>query len=197
MDACRDSAALSDFAVYGSLDQHKNRTPVDWAIYFSCSRDSTAKDGPSGGHSPFVAELLHDAEGIFAQGVPLGKGLNDACDRLRRQQSDQFAFGIRNAVIAPFGIAVRSPDRVPTIPDNLYLFPPDSDASSMAGIKGVAGGQGAAEGQEEVHPVAPASIPCIETWLQGTIPYYPMSTRYGQVETEGVDLTSETASLEN
>jgi hypothetical protein len=29
-----------------------------------------------------VAELLHDTKGIFAQGVPLVKGLNDACDRL-------------------------------------------------------------------------------------------------------------------
>jgi hypothetical protein len=117
IDGGIDSAALSDSRVYGSLDQHKNRNPTDWAIYFSC-----ADDGPMGGHSPFVAELLHETEGIFAQGVPLGKGLTDACDRLRRQRSDQFAFGIA----------------VHTIPADLYLFPPDSDASSMAGIKGVA-----------------------------------------------------------
>jgi hypothetical protein len=120
VDACRDSAALSVSAIRGSLNQHKNRNPTEWAIYFSCSRDSTAKDGPSGGHSSFVAELLHDTEGIFAQGVPLGKRLNDACDRLRRQQSDQLAFGIA----------------VHTILDNLYLFRRSSEILPQEGMAG-------------------------------------------------------------
>jgi len=119
IDACRDSAALSDSAICASLDQRKNTNPKDWAICFSCSRDSTAKDGPFGGNSPFVSELLHETEGIFAQGVPLGKGLNDACIRLEKRHADQ----------------VPIPVRMNTIPSELYLFPPGSDSSSMAGIK--------------------------------------------------------------
>jgi serine/threonine protein kinase len=121
IDACRDSAALSDSAICGSLDQHKNTNPKDWAICFSCSRDSTAKDGAFGGHSPFVVELLRNTEGIFAQGVPLVKGLNEACIRLEKQHSNQVPILVR----------------MNAIPPDLYLFPPGSDASSMAGIQEV------------------------------------------------------------
>jgi hypothetical protein len=40
-------------------------------LYFSCSRTTTASDGPSGGHSPFAEALLDEQHGFFAEGVTL------------------------------------------------------------------------------------------------------------------------------
>ena len=47
-------------------------------------------------------------------------------------------------MIAPFGIAVRSPDRVPTIPDNLYLFRPSSEILPQEGMAGATPGMAGA-----------------------------------------------------
>ena len=88
IDACRSRMPNSFFE---SLEPG-GEPPNDWAMLFSCLRGTPAKDGPTGGHSPFVKALLHAKEGIFAEGVPLKKGLKDAGDRLK--QVGQIAFRV-------------------------------------------------------------------------------------------------------
>jgi hypothetical protein len=79
-----DQATLSS-----SLEPPAASTPIKWALCFSCSRDSTASDGAQGAHSPFAQELLDEKAGIFAAGVPLKGGLDEACRRLREQHRGQ------------------------------------------------------------------------------------------------------------
>ena len=72
-----------------SLEPPPASAPKKWALCFSCSRDSTASDGPSGSHSPFAQELLDEDAGIFAAGVPLKGGLEAACRRVSAQHQGQ------------------------------------------------------------------------------------------------------------
>ena len=64
-----------------SLEPPAASAPIKWALCFSCPRDSTASDGPQGAHSPFAQELLDEKAGIFAAGVPLKGGLEEAGER--------------------------------------------------------------------------------------------------------------------
>jgi hypothetical protein len=50
-------------------------SPRKYTLYFSCSRTTTASDGPSGGHSPFTHALLDAQHGFFAEGVTLDDGI--------------------------------------------------------------------------------------------------------------------------
>ena len=70
MDACR-VAEMDQATLSASLEPPAASAPKKWSICFSCSRDSTASDGPQGAHSPFAQELLDEKAGIFAAGVPL------------------------------------------------------------------------------------------------------------------------------
>jgi len=106
IDACRTDIPDST-TLRSSLDERKSLTPGHWAMCFSCLRDSTAKDGPKGGHSPFVTELLHNVDGVFAEGIALKSGLEKAFHRLRKQYKDQTAFGVA----------------LDTIPDDFYIYP--------------------------------------------------------------------------
>ena len=45
--------------------------PLKYTIIFSCSRATSASDGPPLGHSPFASALLDASHGIFAEGVSL------------------------------------------------------------------------------------------------------------------------------
>jgi hypothetical protein len=88
VDACR--VAEMDYATLpSSLEPPSGSAPGTWALCFSCSRDSTASDGPQGAHSPFAQELLDEKAGIFAPGVPLRGGLDQACKRMCQQHPGQ------------------------------------------------------------------------------------------------------------
>jgi len=67
-----------------SLDPKSDQAPPKWAICFSCSQQSTAMDGAPGDRSPFAKALLCPESGIFAEGMPLKKALDNACQQLRR-----------------------------------------------------------------------------------------------------------------
>ena len=88
VDACR-VAEMDQSTLSCSLEPPAASAPKTWALCFSCSRDSTASDGPQGAHSPFAQELLDEKAGIFAAGVPLKGGLDQACQRMREQHQGQ------------------------------------------------------------------------------------------------------------
>jgi hypothetical protein len=81
VDACR-VAEMDQAALSSSLEPPAASAPKKWALCFSCSRNATASDGPQGAHSPFAQELLDEKVGIFAAGVPLKGGLEEACRRV-------------------------------------------------------------------------------------------------------------------
>ena len=85
VDACRGRAATrrSNATLSSSLEPHFDIAPKLWAVLFSCSRGTSARDGPRGGYSPFMTKLLDETEGIFAAGMPLKSGLEKACQRMR------------------------------------------------------------------------------------------------------------------
>ena len=88
VDACR-VAEMDQSTLSCSLEPPAASAPKTWALCFSCSRDSTASDGPQGAHSPFAQELLDEKAGIFAAGVPLKGGLEAACRRMPEQHRGQ------------------------------------------------------------------------------------------------------------
>ena len=73
VDACR-VAEMDQATLSSSLEPPPGSAPITWALCFSCSRDSSASDGPQGAHSPFAQELLDEKAGIFAAVVPLKGG---------------------------------------------------------------------------------------------------------------------------
>jgi hypothetical protein len=69
VDACREFCQKDFASLASSLDPESSKTPIKWALCFSCSRDSVAMDGRDGEHSPFAQGLLDRKSGIFALGV--------------------------------------------------------------------------------------------------------------------------------
>jgi hypothetical protein len=63
VDACR-VAEMDQATLSSSLEPPPGSAPITWALCFSCSRDSSASDGPQGAHSPFAQELLDEKAGI-------------------------------------------------------------------------------------------------------------------------------------
>ena len=127
IDACRDNEMVSNPATLASsLEPPKGSAPVKWALCFSCSRDSTASDGPPGSHSPFVTELLHEDSGIFAMDIPLKRGLEDACRRMCEQHQGQTPMLMGLQTIkedwclcpAPFPGAAVGTESMPTTPSS-------------------------------------------------------------------------------
>ena len=88
VDACR-VAEMDQATLSSSLEPPPGSAPITWALCFSCSRDSTASDGPQGAYNPFAQELFDEKAGIFAAGVPLKGCLEEACRRMREQHQGQ------------------------------------------------------------------------------------------------------------
>ena len=78
--------------------------PTSYQIIFSCSRTTTALDGPSGGNSPFAKALLNEHKGFFAEGVTLREAIVNVSDALTSLAKDQQAIvvGAPNAIPADF-----------------------------------------------------------------------------------------------
>jgi len=85
LDICRDRVA-QDTSV---LDPDASAAPELWSICFSTSRGSVAADGDSNSHSPMAQALLDPAEGIFAPGVSLRQGIENACEHIRQTISQR------------------------------------------------------------------------------------------------------------
>ena len=106
LDCCRngDIASAADGKTMEPKDQ---QGPRKLSVCYSCARGATASDGSqTQGHSPFAQQLLHDSEGIFAPGIPLKQGLEQACKR-------QYSLLQQNAVT----------HSLHHIPDDLHLCP--------------------------------------------------------------------------
>jgi hypothetical protein len=82
LDACRDQLARdgSSFDGLEALEPDAKEAPRMYKILYSCSRKTTASDGPSGGHGPFAAAMCDVNVGFFAEGV----ALRDAIDSVSR-----------------------------------------------------------------------------------------------------------------
>mmetsp|Transcript_36738 Transcript_36738/g.59262 ORF Transcript_36738/g.59262 Transcript_36738/m.59262 type:complete len:500 (-) Transcript_36738:39-1538(-) len=85
LDICRDRVA-QDTSV---LDPDASAAPELWSICFSTSHGSVAADGDSNSHSPMAQALLDPAEGIFAPGVSLRQGIENACQHIRQTISQR------------------------------------------------------------------------------------------------------------
>ena len=106
LDCCRngDMASAADDKTTEPKD---HQGPRKMSVCYSCARSATASDGSiTQGHSPFAQQLLHDTKGIFAPGIPLKQGLEQACNR-------QYALLQQNAVT----------HSLHHIPDDLCLRP--------------------------------------------------------------------------
>ena len=72
LDACRVQLGLErGFDDLQALEPDAKEAPRKYKILFSCSRKTTASDGPSGGHGPFAKAMCDASSGFFAEGVPL------------------------------------------------------------------------------------------------------------------------------
>jgi hypothetical protein len=71
LDACRVQLKRAGFDDLQALEPDAKEAPRKYTILFSCSRKTTASDGPSGGQGPFAAAMCNVSLGFFAKGVAL------------------------------------------------------------------------------------------------------------------------------
>jgi len=86
LDVCRVAGA-SDGECAGpiSLDPEQVKEPRSWSLCYSTARGSVAADGDLGSHSPLALGLLDGQTGIFARGVSLKQGIENACAAVRER----------------------------------------------------------------------------------------------------------------
>ena len=72
LDSCRTHTRGHSAVTFESTP---GSAPLKYTLYFSCTRTTTASDGPSGGHSPFAEALLDEQHGFFGEGVTLQNAL--------------------------------------------------------------------------------------------------------------------------
>ena len=87
LDACRVNGPDRSFNGALACEPAPESAPLKYTIVFSCSRTKTASDGPSGGHSPFVRELLDERCGIFAEGISLYTAIANVSNALPEAQA--------------------------------------------------------------------------------------------------------------
>ena len=95
----------------------------------STSRRATASNGDSQLHSPFVQELLDPTHGIFASHMPLQRGIENACTRMREKLLQQ--------------LVTMSLERIP--PD----FCPDQNAQDFHLLQPMGRGGGSTSHEDE------------------------------------------------
>ena len=94
LDSCR--IAQEDPRGHSALafEPSPHSAPLKYTLYFSCSRTTTASDGPSGGHSPFAQALLDEQHGFFAEGVTLQDAIANvsrAVEKKGQQKAVEYA----------------------------------------------------------------------------------------------------------
>jgi hypothetical protein len=80
LDACCVQLARICFDGLQALKPDTNEAPRKYKILFSCSRKTTASDGPSGVQGPFVTAMCDVNLGFFAEGM----ALRDAIESVSR-----------------------------------------------------------------------------------------------------------------
>jgi hypothetical protein len=71
LDSCRTHTRGHSALDLLAVEPAPGSAPLKYTLFLSCSRTTTASDGPSGGHSPFAQALLDEKHGFFAEGVTL------------------------------------------------------------------------------------------------------------------------------
>ena len=88
-DMCRDGVGASS-SFSQPFDPEQQSAPLYWSMCLSTSRGAVAQDGDeSASHSPFASELLDSERGIFAAGVSLKQGIENACARTFEKTQQQ------------------------------------------------------------------------------------------------------------
>ena len=85
MDVCRVSVPFESSANISplSIDPEAGKAPEKLALCYSTARGGVASDGDKGSHSPLALGLLDAQKGIFAAGVSLKQGIENACAAVR------------------------------------------------------------------------------------------------------------------
>ncbi len=100
LDSCRNAAAGRSIGRDQACQVAPDSAPHKYTVFFSCSRTTTASDGPSGGHSPFARALLDAEGGFFAQGVTLRDAISNV-SRAVEQGTQQIPIEVRITAIPP------------------------------------------------------------------------------------------------
>ena len=85
LDMCRENFGSDSTQCHKVSDPAQHDAPEFWSMCLSTSRGAFASDGDSQ-HSPFVQELLDPMHGIFASSMPLKRGIENACIRMRQKR---------------------------------------------------------------------------------------------------------------
>jgi hypothetical protein len=127
LDACRDQLTRggSSFDGLEALEPDAKEAPRMYKILYSCSRKTTASDGPSGGNGPFAAAMCDVNVGFFAEGV----ALRDAIESVSR--------AVQSSAGGQAPTILGRPD---ALPSNFCINP----------RRGAAGGSGNAGGDTDV-----------------------------------------------
>ena len=91
LDSCRTHTRCHSALAF---EPAPGSAPLKYTLYFSCSRTTTASDGPSGGHSPFAQALLDEQHGFFAEGVTLQDAIanvSSAVEKKGQQKPVEYA----------------------------------------------------------------------------------------------------------
>jgi len=137
LDSCREGLPGADLRGAMACEPNKDAAPLKYTILLSCSRTTTASDGPRGGHSPCASALLDPQRGLFAEGV----SVRDAIAHM--SASLQELHGQTPMSIGP-------PE---CIPKDLFLLPA-SQASQATAPASSSPGQGKEVGAEMGEQVA-------------------------------------------
>jgi hypothetical protein len=111
LDACRVQLGLErGFDDLQALEPDAKEAPRKYKILFSCSRKTTASDGPSGGHGPFAKAMCDASSGFFAEGVPLRDAIESVSRAVQSSAGGQAptVLGMPDALPADFCINPRS-----------------------------------------------------------------------------------------
>eukprot|EP00802_Teleaulax_amphioxeia_P007103 Tamp_07109.p1 GENE.Tamp_07109~~Tamp_07109.p1 ORF type:complete len:383 (+),score=76.91 Tamp_07109:663-1811(+) len=114
-----------------ALEPNAEEAPRKYKILFSCSRKTTASDGPSGEHGPFARAMLDAEHGFFAEGVPLRDAIESVSRAVQSSSGSQ----------AP--TVLGSPDALPAA---FCIYPPRGVEGSSSG-GGTTGSVGVGTGQ--------------------------------------------------
>ena len=106
LDCCRDSFPRHLGGGAEKLEPAKGSAPNNYRIVYSCSRATTASDGPSGGNSPFATALVDDRDGFFAENVTLRDAIFNVSRKLRDNYQHVVTAGQEDAFPKDFCINV-------------------------------------------------------------------------------------------
>jgi hypothetical protein len=117
MDMCR---VPGPFASTDKIEPDRNKAPGCWSICYSTSQGCVAEDDQQGSHSPLALGLLDPQSGIFAPGVSLKHGIENACQRVQKlsgADTRQLPINIALDALGDFILHPATSDNRPSVND--------------------------------------------------------------------------------